>query len=57
MADELTERPLEDLQQHIDEAREKAEEAIPELEDDEQRFHESGTVGRDQDDQEIAPPG
>ena len=57
MADEPTERPLEDLQETIDEAREKAEEAIPELEDDEQRFHESGTVGREQDDQEIAPPG
>jgi hypothetical protein len=57
MPDEPTERPLEDLQESIDEAREKAEEAIPELEDDEQRYHESGTVGREQDDQEIAPPG
>ena len=57
MADEPTERPLEELQEQIDDAREKAEEALPELEDDEQRFHESGTVGRDKDDQEIAPPG
>jgi hypothetical protein len=60
MADEPTERPLEDLQRQIDDAREKAEDAIPELEDDEQRFYESGEEKGDQeqrDDQTIAPPG
>ena len=66
MAGEPDERPLEDLERQIDDAREKAEDAIPALEDDEQRFHESGTrsdAGEDvededrRDDQTIAPPG
>ena len=45
---------LEQVEEQIDEARRTAEEAGT-LEGDEPKYHESGTVGRDLDDQTATP--
>lgn len=57
---EPTENPqqrLEELGQEIAAARAHADEALGVDPADEQHFYESGTVERDKDDQQIAPPG
>jgi len=48
---------LDQLDERIDKARSKAEDAGVLVDPDEETFAESGTVGSDQDDQTIAPPG
>ena len=53
---------LKQVEEQIDDAKAKAEEAIaddgtPLFDDDEREYHESGTVRPDLDDQTIAPPG
>lgn len=49
-------KQLDDLGNDIDEARANADAALGES-PDEQKFHESGDVRSDEDDQTIAPPG
>ena len=48
---------LQQLQDDIDSARNTAEDANVLIDPDEPRFHESGEVGKDLDDQTVAPPG
>jgi hypothetical protein len=48
---------IERVQEEIDAARRAAEDADILEDPDEPRFAESGTIGRDEDDQQIAPPG
>jgi len=48
---------LDQLDERIDKARSKAEDAGVLADPDEETFAESGTIGEDQDDQTIAPPG
>jgi hypothetical protein len=51
--DERTER----VQDEIDHARRSAEDAGLLDDEDEPRFADSGTIGQEEDDQQIAPPG
>jgi hypothetical protein len=51
--DERSER----VQEEIDSARRAAEDADILEDPDEPRFTDSGTIGREEDDQQIAPPG
>ena len=48
---------LDAVQDHIDKARTDAEDAGMLDDPDEQKFHESGTIEPEADDQTIAPPG
>jgi hypothetical protein len=48
---------IERVQEEIDAARKGAEEADILDDPDEPRFADSGTIGREEDDQQIAPPG
>lgn len=48
---------FEQVQDEIDAARRAAEEADVLEDPDEPRFADSGTIGREEDDQQIAPPG
>ena len=53
---------LEQVEEQIDDAKAKAEDAVaddgtPLFDDDGREFHDSGTVRPDLDDQTIAPPG
>jgi hypothetical protein len=48
---------IEQVQDEIDHARSAAEDADILEDPDEPRFADSGTIGGDQDDQQIAPPG
>ena len=64
MEDERSDRPegaaderLDQVEQDIADARNQAEDAGILEDPDEPRFHESGEIGRDLDDQQIAPPG
>jgi hypothetical protein len=54
--DQMSER-LEALERKIAEVRHQAEEDDLLDNPDEPRFYDSGSVGDDQDDQQIAPPG
>lgn len=60
MSDEATPREddtaLDDLDEQVRRTEEEAQDAGI-LSDDEQKWHESGTVRPDLDDQTIAPPG
>jgi hypothetical protein len=48
---------MERIQEVIDDARRAAEDADILEDPDEPRFADSGTIGREEDDQQIAPPG
>ena len=48
---------IERVEDEIDAARKTAEEADVLEDPDEPRFSDSGTIRRDEDDQQIAPPG
>lgn len=48
---------LDQLDQQIDEARRNAEDAGILDDPDEPKFFESGSEGKEEDDQTIAPPG
>jgi hypothetical protein len=48
---------LDQLEERIRHAREEAREALGEPDPDEPRFHESGSIHPELDDQTIAPPG
>jgi len=48
---------LDQLDDRIDKARSTAEDAGILVDPDEERYADSGTVGEDQDDQTIVPPG
>jgi len=48
---------IEQVEEEIEHARRAAEEADILEDPDEPRFADSGTIGRDEDDQQIAPPG
>ena len=48
---------LDQLGEQIDEARTHAEDADLIDDPDEPKFYESGSEGREEDDQTIAPPG
>jgi hypothetical protein len=48
---------LERIQEEIDSARRAAEDADILEDPDEPHFSDSGTIGREEDDQQIAPPG
>jgi hypothetical protein len=48
---------FERVQEEIDDARHAAEDADILEDPDEPRFADSGTIGREEDDQQIAPPG
>jgi hypothetical protein len=50
------EKRLDELEEHIQEARRHADEALH-PESRERHFYDSGTEGEELDDQEIAPPG
>jgi hypothetical protein len=53
----MGDKRLDDLQQDIDKARDKAEDAGILEDPDEPKFYESGTIHPELDDQTIAPPG
>jgi hypothetical protein len=54
----MTEDPrLDAVQDQIDKARKDAEDAGLLDDPEEPKFHESGVIGPEQDDQTIAPPG
>ena len=48
---------IEQVEEEIEHARSAAEDADVLDDPDEPRFADSGTIGREQDDQQIAPPG
>ena len=48
---------IERIQEEIDHARRAAEEADILEDPDEPHFADSGTIAREEDDQQIAPPG
>jgi hypothetical protein len=48
---------IEQVQEEIDAARRAAEDADVLEDPDEPRFADSGTIGGEEDDQQIAPPG
>ena len=48
---------LDELEEHIQQARDEAQAALGEPHPDEHHFYESGTEGDELDDQQIAPPG
>lgn len=50
---------LAEVEEHIEEAKKLAHDAVPGMYEDEgeHRFYESGDIGREDDDQTIAPPG
>ena len=48
---------IEQVEEEIEHARSAAEDADILEDPDEPRFAESGTIGHEQDDQQIAPPG
>ena len=48
---------IEQVEEEIEHARRAAEEADILEDPDEPRFSDSGTIGREEDDQQIAPPG
>jgi hypothetical protein len=48
---------LDDLQRSIDDARDRAEDDGIIEDPDEPKYHESGTIRPDLDDQAITPPG
>ena len=48
---------FEQVEEEIAHARRDAEDADILEDPDEPRFADSGTIGRDEDDQQIAPPG
>lgn len=48
---------LEKVGEKIEQARREAEDAGILDDPDEPKYYESGDLGKDQDDQEIAPPG
>ena len=48
---------FEQVEEEIEHARSAAEDADILEDPDEPHFTDSGTIGRDEDDQQIAPPG
>jgi hypothetical protein len=50
---------LDEVEEHIEQAKEAAQDAVPGVYEDhgDQRFYESGDIGKEEDDQTIAPPG
>ena len=48
---------IEQVEEEIEHARDAAEDAGVLEDPDEPRFADSGTIRRDEDDQQIAPPG
>ena len=48
---------IEQVEDEIEQARGAAEDADVLDDPDERRFVDSGTIGREEDDQQIAPPG
>ena len=48
---------IDQVEKDIAKARDEAEDAGILEDPDEPKFHESGTIGRELDDQQIAPPG
>ena len=54
--DHLQER-IDEVGEHIDEARQQAEDDDLLIDPDERRYHESGEIRPDEDDQTITPPG
>jgi hypothetical protein len=51
------EDPIQKIEKDIEKARKEAEDAGIIEDPDEPKYYESGTVGRDLDDQQITPPG
>jgi hypothetical protein len=54
--DEMQQR-IDRLEADIADAQEQAEEVVPEWEDDEPRYVDSGSIHPELDDQTITPPG